>query len=58
MNHPLLTIKAAARLLGVSTTFLYKRIKDGTLPHFRLGTEIRLDEAELCTYFRKDPCEK
>lgn len=37
----------AARLAGVSTKTIRRRIKDGTLPAYRLGGLVKIDAGDL-----------
>lgn len=54
MAQPVLSkVKNAARRLNVAPVTLYRKIRQGTLPHFKVGTEIRLDEAECRAHFRQ-----
>ena len=50
----ILTVHEAATLLKVTPWFVYKRIRDGKLAHFKLGSDIRLDQAEVLTCFKVD----
>ena len=59
-NHPLslsaklasfdraLTAKEVAALLACDPDTIYKRVADGDIPYFRLGTLIRFDPQKLC----------
>lgn len=42
-----LNTKEACALLRVSKPTLYKRMKDGTVPFFRIGKNIRFDKGAL-----------
>jgi excisionase family DNA binding protein len=54
MSHPELTIADLERLYNVSRSTIYRRIKDGTLPAYKLGSRtIRFDAAEVAAAFRK-----
>lgn len=54
MGHPLLTIADVARLFNVSQSTIYRRIKDGTLTTYKLGSRtIRFDAAEVAAAFRR-----
>ena len=54
MKQPVLSkVKNMARRLDVAPITLYRKIREGTLPHIRVGTEIRLDEAECIAHFRQ-----
>jgi len=43
----LLTVKEAAERLRVSTATVYGLCKDGKLAHVRVGSSIRIPDAEL-----------
>lgn len=54
MSHPELTIADVAKLYNVSRSTIYRRIKDGTLTAYKLGSRtIRFDAAEVAADFRK-----
>lgn len=54
MGHPSLTIADTAKLYNVSVSTIYRRIKDGTLTPYRLGSRtVRLDAAEVAEAFRR-----
>ncbi len=42
INEQLLDVKQMARLLGISESWLRERIKDGRIPHYRVGGRIRV----------------
>jgi excisionase family DNA binding protein len=46
----LLTVRAAAARLGVSTATVYKLVARGDLPHIRVSNAIRLNPADLASY--------
>jgi excisionase family DNA binding protein len=53
----LLSVKAAAKKIGVSRALIYQLCAEGTLPHYRLGGKgkrgkIVIDPNELEAYFR------
>ncbi|HUT03795.1 MAG TPA: helix-turn-helix domain-containing protein [bacterium] len=49
--HDLLTVKQAAKLLGVSPQLVYLQIQAGLLAHVRVGTRtIRIEQADLDAY--------
>lgn len=55
------TVNALAQLLGVSTKLLYKLIRQGRLPAFRIGTLVRLNPKTTGEWFRSqqtDSCLK
>jgi len=51
-----LTIDDAARVLSVSRRTIERRIKDGSLPHFRIGSDrcVRIERAALLDAARRD----
>ena len=51
-NIEFLTVKNAAKILNVSSSFLYKLAQEGKLPHLRMGKKIIFDRLELIEYFR------
>lgn len=53
MQPPLISVKQAAQQFGVSLSFIYRHVKQGSLPSYRLGADIRLDEAECRAHFRQ-----
>lgn len=48
-----MTIEELATILSQSPKTLYKAVKKGTLPGFRLGGNIRLDPHEVAEWLRK-----
>src|SRR5262245_21643955 len=51
----LMTAREVAQKLRLSVSFIYERIADGSLPHFRLGSGqggIRVSEEQLAAYLR------
>jgi excisionase family DNA binding protein len=52
MQQPLISVKQAARQFSVSLSFIYRNIQQG-LPSYRVGSDIRLDEAECRAHFRQ-----
>jgi len=55
MNDNLLTVKEVAKRLAVSESFVYGRIADGSLKHYRLGKGqggIRVSEEQLQEYLK------
>lgn len=44
---PTQTVATAARATGMSEVTIRRRIKDGTLPAYRVGTAIRINSADL-----------
>ena len=60
MNHDettWLTIQEAADLLRVKVSWLYERTRTNTVPHVKLGKNLRFDRAELLSWangFKRD----
>jgi len=46
-DEPTVTVDAAAALLGMSRNGAYNAIRDGNLPHIRIGRCIRVPSAQL-----------
>jgi excisionase family DNA binding protein len=46
------TVESLADLLQVSRKFIYRQIKHGSLPAFRLSAELRLDPATVAAWLR------
>ena len=44
------TVKAAARMLGISTSFVYKLIHCGDIHYIRIGKSIQIPIDELRKY--------
>lgn len=52
-DHQILSIPKAAAYLDVSRSTIYRRIKDGSLPVYRVGKQaIRIKLADLEAAFR------
>ena len=52
---PMQTVRSAARLTGMSEKTIHRRIKDGTLPAYRLGRAIRISDDDLMRLFFTSP---
>jgi len=57
MPGNMLSVREAARAMGVSPALVYQLCAEGMLPHYRLGGrgrrgKIVIDPAELDAYFR------
>lgn len=46
----MLTVKEVASRLSVSTGAVYKAVSDSSLNHYRIGSAIRISEAQLQTW--------
>lgn len=54
MGHPSLSVADIAKHYNVSRSTIYRRVKDGTLTAYKLGSRtIRFDAAEVAAAFRK-----
>jgi len=47
MDDELLTIPEAARFLKISKSKVYQMAKEGKLPHFKIGRNIRIRKEDL-----------
>lgn len=54
MSNPSLSVTYVAELYNVSRATIYRRVKDGTLTAYKLGSRtIRFDAAEVAAAFKK-----
>ena len=51
MQH-LTTVVDAAKHMKVCPDFLYRRVKSGELPHYKVGSDYRVDLTEIRQHFR------
>jgi excisionase family DNA binding protein len=42
-----LTVPEVAKLLRMSRQTIYNMIRGGTIPHFRIGTKVRFNRADI-----------
>jgi excisionase family DNA binding protein len=47
LSEPLLDSEAAAALLAVRRSWIYEAVRDGRLPHVKVGRHIRFLRADL-----------
>lgn len=47
LNEPLLKAEAAAELLAVKPSWIYEAVRDGRLPHVKIGRHIRFLRSDL-----------
>lgn len=47
IEKDILNIEQASRILGISTTTLYKMVREKKIPHKRINTQIRFSRIEL-----------
>ena len=52
-KRPLLTAEQLAEHLGVSRSWLYKRVASGSIPNIKFGTAIRFDVDEVIAFFKQ-----
>jgi excisionase family DNA binding protein len=52
---PLLSRRQAAELLGVSKETVYRLVRSGELPAFRVGHQIRISQVAVENYIRAMP---
>ena len=57
MQH-LTTVVEAAKHMKVCPDFLYRKLKDGSLPHFKVGSDYRLSISEVLEHFRVEKASK
>lgn len=50
-------VAGIATLMNVSEATIYKKIKEDGLPHFRIGTDIRLDVDQVLAHFQRHACD-
>ena len=50
---PRQTVTSAARLTGMSEKTIRRRIKDGTLPAYRIGRSIRISDDDLLRLYER-----
>jgi len=55
---PLLSRTEAAEFLSVSDQTVYRLIRRGALPAYRVGHQIRLTQVDLENYLRQPPIEQ
>ncbi|KGH48253.1 hypothetical protein IN07_03360 [Modestobacter caceresii] len=54
LGSQLLDVPGAARFLGISERSLYRLVAADELPTYRVGRQLRFDEAELRDVLRSD----
>lgn len=54
IDSPLLNARETATRLGVSEATVRRLVRRGDLPHLRVGSQIRVDAAELEAWLRRD----
>ena len=54
--RPLLKVAEAARLMNVAPETIYRKIREDNLPHFKIGSDIRLDANQVLEHFRRAAC--
>ncbi len=53
MEKRLLSVDEAARLLGISQSFLYKLAESKAIPHLRLGRALRFDLRQIDIWLKR-----
>jgi len=57
MSEPVLTVQDVARRFNVPVSWVYAKVEDGTLPHYKIGRYVRFNardiEAYLAAKFRE-----
>lgn len=48
-----LTVKEVATLLSVDPDTIYKQVRSGDFPHFRIGTSVRFDPKKLSDWLER-----
>jgi len=46
----LLTVTEISKRLRLSAAFVYARIADGSMPHYKIGGAVRVSEQQLAAY--------
>jgi excisionase family DNA binding protein len=52
-REPLVKVGELAKTLDVSPSLVYRLVRDGTLPHYRIGGNIRIDRNEALEAIRR-----
>ena len=52
LSERLLSVREAARVLGLSRASVYRLCERGELPHVRLSNVVRIDPAELARFIK------
>lgn len=55
--RPLLKVAQAAALVNCTPETIYRTIREDNLPHFKIGSDIRLDAGELLAHFKRAACD-
>ena len=50
-----LTVPEVAKLLRMSRQTIYNMIREGKIPHFRIGTKVRFNRADLDALMQTKP---
>jgi excisionase family DNA binding protein len=51
-----LTVPEVAKLCSTSTMTIYRQVKQGRIPHFRIGDSVRFDPKTLAGWLQKKQC--
>lgn len=58
MEAETLTVQEVAKYLRVSRQTIYTMIRNGKLPHFRIGNKVRFKKADIDAMTNTQPKEK
>jgi putative molybdopterin biosynthesis protein len=50
-----MTVPEVAKLLRMSRQTIYNMIREGKIPHFRIGTKVRFNRADLDALMQTKP---
>jgi putative molybdopterin biosynthesis protein len=50
-----MTVPEVAKLLRMSRQTIYNMIREGRIPHFRIGTKVRFNRADLDALMQTKP---
>jgi putative molybdopterin biosynthesis protein len=50
-----LTVQEVAKLLRMSRQTIYNMTREGTIPHFRVGTKVRFNRADIDALMKTKP---
>ena len=53
--QPLLTVNQLARILNVAPITIYRKVRNDTLPHLKLGPTLRFDESKVIAHIGTTP---
>ena len=50
-----LTVQEVAKMLRMSRQTIYNLTREGTIPHFRVGTKVRFNRADIDALMKTKP---